>query len=182
MGQKDFFHGIPLITEEGDLEGGISLFGSVDAWRQTHLLYITLPWQSRWWRRQAAAPYGCSRRWRHTQRGPLASLGWPVPREDHIHELNPRMIHFGCCWATRQCLLMWDETVTLSSKQLPPALDGCDREWQPGWIGCGLVWAALPYKDNPHLPVQHLNLVVLRWRQPDAEEAPCFNVTSAIKI
>lgn len=31
MGQKVFFHRILLITDEGDLEGGINLFGPVDA-------------------------------------------------------------------------------------------------------------------------------------------------------
>lgn len=31
--------------------------------------WILLPWQSRWWRRRAAEPCGCSRRWRQIWRG-----------------------------------------------------------------------------------------------------------------
>lgn len=98
----------------------IKLFSPVDAsyWRwhcfntqkqkPIHKMFI-VPLQSRWWSRQAAAPYERSRKLHQTQRGLLASLGWPVAGEYKRHETTSQSAWF---WTTNSFRLYQGNTMS----------------------------------------------------------------------
>lgn len=77
MGEKDVLHGLLGRAGGKDLRGEIGKIVFTFAkpsFRDTTRRFwlkrrILLPWQSRRWRRRAAAPCGCSRRWRRIWRG-----------------------------------------------------------------------------------------------------------------